>query len=270
MIHFRTRRRIAITVTIAAACALVAADWLVHQRLGHASYLSGGTLLGCLLLLILVAIRKRLVMLPLGSVSTWVQIHIYTGLFSLVAYALHVPRIIATGVFEGGLSLLFLSVSASGLYGLLVSRTAPRKLTAVGGEYRFDRIGWHRRQLAARAADVLAGLDATLSSPVLAAFYQRSLQPYFSARPSLGYLAVPSGIRRRRLLSGLGELDRYLSTDTRGASGQLAALVRTRDELDFHYALQLRLRLWVAVHSMLSLVLLSWSLVHVALVLSFI
>lgn len=270
MIHFRTRRRIAITATVAAACPLVLADWLLHQRLGHASFLSGGVLLGCLVLLILVAVRKRLVMLPLWSVSTWVQIHIYTGLFALVAYALHVPRIIATGVFEGCLSLLFLSVSASGLYGLFVSRTAPRKLTAVGGEYRFDRIGWHRHQLAARAADVLAGLDASLSSPVLFAFYRDALQPYFSARPPLGYLAVPSGARRRRLLSGLGELNRYLSTDTRGASGQLAALVRTRDELDFHYALQLRLRLWVAVHSMLSIALLSWSLVHVALVLSFI
>lgn len=270
MIHFRTRRRVAIAATIAAACLLTLANWLVHQRLGHASYLSGGTLLGCLLLLLLVAVRKRLVMLPLWSVSAWVQIHIYTGLFALVAYALHVPRIVATGVFEGGLSLLFLGVSASGLYGLLVSRTAPRKLTAVGGEYRFDRIGWHRRQLAARAADVLAGLDASLSSPVLTAFYRESLQPYFSARPPIAYLAVPNGTRRRRLLGSLGELDRYLSSDTRGASGQLAALVRTRDELDFHYALQLRLRLWVVIHSLMSIALLSWSLVHVALVLSFI
>lgn len=270
MIHFRTRRRLAIAATVAAASLLFFAHWIVDQRLGHASYLSGGTLLCCLVLLILLALRKRLVMLPLWNVATWVQIHIYTGLFALIAYALHVPRIVATGVFEGGLSLLFLSVATSGLYGLYVSRSAPRKLTAVGGEYRFDRIGWHRRQLAGRAAEVLAGLDATLSSPVLINFYQESLQPYFSARPSVAYLAVPSGSRRRRLLSGLGHLDRYLSSDTRGASGQLAALVRTRDELDFHYALQLRLRVWVTVHSLLSLALLVWSLVHVALVLSFI
>lgn len=270
MIHFRTRRRLAVAATAAAGSLLVLVHWIVDQRLGHASYTSGGTLLGCLVLLILLALRKRLVMLPLWSVATWVQVHIYTGLFALVAYVLHVPRIVATGVFEGGLSLLFVGVAASGLYGLLVSRTAPRKLTAVGGEYRFDRIGWHRRQLAARAAEVLAGLDASISSPVLTSFYRESLQPYFSARPSFAYLAVPSGSRRRRLLSGLGQLDRYLSSDTRGASGQLAALVRTRDELDFHFALQLRLRLWVTLHSLLSIALLSWSLVHVALVLSFI
>lgn len=270
MISFRSRRRLALASTIVAVLLLWSGDVWLRQRLGHAAYFSGGTLLACLVLLILVAVRKRLVMLPLLSVSTWVQIHIYTGLFALAAYALHVPRLVAGGVFEGGLSLLFLAVSLSGLYGWFVSRTAPRKLTAVPGDYRFERIGWHRQRLADAAAALLDGLESSLASPVLLSFYRNSLQPYFSARPPLAYLAVPNGGRRRRLLSGLGELDRYLSDETRGLAGQLAALVRTRDELDFHFALQLRLRLWVVLHSLLSTALLVWSFVHVLLVLNFI
>lgn len=270
MIHFRTRRRLALAVTAVAASLLVVGNGWIRQRLGHASYFSGSTLLACIVLLLLVAVRKRLVMLPLGSVSTWVQIHIYTGLFSLAAYALHVPRLVANGLFEGGLSLLFLGVSISGLYGWFVSRTAPRKLTAVPGDYRLERVGWHRQRISDAAAAVLRGLEASLSSPVLVDFYRNSLQPYFSAGPPLAYLAVPNGVRRRRLLSDLSELDRYLSEETRSLSGQLAALVRTRDELDFHFALQLRLRLWVVIHSMLSIALLVWSFTHVLLVLNFI
>lgn len=270
MIHFRTRRRIALAVTAVAALLLVFGHVWIRERLGHASYYSGGTLLACVVLLILIAVRKRLVMLPLGSVSTWVQIHVYTGLFSLAAYALHVPRLVADGVFEGGLSLLFLGVSLSGLYGWFVSRTAPRKLTAVPGDYRLERVGWDRQRIRDAAAAISKGLDESLASSVLIDFYRNSLQPYFSARPPLAYLAVPNGVRRRRLLSDLNELDRYLSEETRSLSGQLAALVRTRDELDFHFAIQLRLRLWVVVHSMLSIALLVWSFAHVLLVLNFI
>ncbi|WP_164102507.1 hypothetical protein [Candidatus Laterigemmans baculatus] len=270
MIPFRTRRRLALAITAVAVVLLVLGNGWIRERLGHASYYSGGTLLGCLVLLILLGLRKRLVMLPLGSVSTWVQIHLYTGLFALAAYALHVPRILANGIFEGGLSLLFLGVSLSGLYGWFVSRSAPRKLTAVAGDYRLERVGWDRQRIADAAAKLCKRLDASLASNVLADYYSNALQPYFATRPPLAYLAVPNGIRRRRLLSNLNNLDRYLSDETRGLAGQLAALVRTRDELDFHFALQLRLRLWVVVHSMLSVALLVWSCAHVLLVLNFI
>ncbi len=269
MIHFRTRRTIGLWIASLVGALAFAIDYWFRSRLGNAAIFSGATLFATLLLLVAIGLRKRLVMLPLWSVSSWVQIHIYSGLFSLVVYGLHVPRVIANGMFEGGLSLLFLTVSCSGLYGLFVSRTAPRKMTSVPGDYRFDRIPWHRQRLAESASDILSSLDASLASPVLATYYRDNLQPYFASRVPLAFLAVPNGIRRRRMLSRLAELNRYLSEECRAAAGQLAALVRTRDELDFHFAIQLRLRLWVAVHAILSMILVIWSLLHVLLVYHF-
>lgn len=269
MIHFRSRRALGLWVTLFAAGVFAVAHYGIEISLGHPAFFTGTSLFVCLLLLGLLGIRKRLVMLPIGSASFWVQCHIYTGLFALFIYTLHVPRIIANGAFEGTLSFLFLMVSGSGLYGLYASRTAPRRMTAVPGDYRFDRIPWHRQRLADAAADVLRHLDASIASPVLATFYRDQLQPYFTGSVPFAFLAVPNGIRRRRLLASLTELNRYLSNDCRHAAGQLAALVRTRDELDFHYAMQLRLRLWVAIHSILTMILLVWSVVHVLLVLHY-
>src|SRR5690606_25077234 len=97
-----------------------------------------------------------------------------------------------------------------------------------------------------------------------------SLRPYFSSNVAFSFIVVPNSMRRQRMLLGLREMDRYLCDKTRSVAGQLAALIRKRDELDFHYAMQLRLRVWVAWHAALSLVLLGWCLTHVALVLIFI
>lgn len=269
-LHLRNRRRLGLLITFIAILIVYRWQTIIDNQLGHASIFTGSILLSCLVLLSAIGLRKRLVMLPILSVATWMQIHIYTGIFATVVYLFHVPSIIANGIFEGGLSWLFLIVSLSGFYGVYVSRTAPRKMTNVPGEYRFDLIGWHRQRLAEAAAEVLQNVDRSLASPVLADFYRDSLQPYFSASVPLNFVLIPSSTRRKRLLAAIQDLDRYLSTSTRAAAGQLAALVRTRDELDFHYAMQLRLRAWIVVHASLSVILLAWSMLHTLLVIGFI
>lgn len=266
---FMKRRIISGIILLAASSVLWGITWSIDQSLGHEAFFSGGLLYACLLLLVLLGLRRRLPMLPLMRMATWVQIHIYTGLFALVAFLFHVPHVWADGAFEGTLSWLFLGVAASGVYGLYVSRTAPRRLTAVPGNYRFEQIEWHRDQVADLADSMLEELKATPAARVLAEFYGDTLRPFFSAGPGLAYIAVPTGVRRRRLLSGLGKLDRYLEPDTKKTAGQLAALVRMRDDLDYHFALQLRLRVWVAVHAVLSCGLLMGATVHVLLAIQF-
>lgn len=269
MSPFTRRRVFGGTSLVIASLALGATVWLIDQRLGHPAFFSGGVLFGCLLLLMLLGLRRRLPMLPLLKMSTWVQVHLYTGLFALVAYWFHVPRLWADGFFEGGLSCLFLAVSGSGVYGLYVSRTAPHRLTAVPGNYRFEQLGWHRKKLADLAEGTLDELKVTPAAAVLSTFYRDTLRPFFAARPGLAYVALPTGIRRRRLLSGLGKIDRYLEPETKKTAGQLAAIVRMRDDLDYHFALQLRLRVWVLVHACLSCALLIGATIHVLLAIQF-
>ena len=262
---FRNRRLISLAITALALAIVWAIAWLQHSRLAHASFFTGSTVLGSLFLLMLLGLRRRLPMWPLGSVSTWTQIHIYSGIFAFGAYLIHVPAVIAGGPFEFALSLFFLIVSGSGFYGVYASRTLPKRLSAVDGQHRFDQVAWHRNQIAETAECLLSELSEPSSSEVLNSFYDKYLKPFFGARPSLAYVLVPSGHRRRRLLSNLNELDRYLESEGRKTRGRFAALVRRRDDLDYQFALQLRLRVWLVVHGVLSVILIGGSIIHAAL-----
>lgn len=259
---FRQRRRIAITLTVFALLAMLGMVWIQTGRLADVSLLTGGTLLCCILLLALFGMRRRLPILPLGSVSTWTQVHIYMGFFTAGVYWMHVPNLIGNGIFECSLSIVFLLVTLSGFYGLYASRTLPKRLTAVEGQHRFDRVEWHRGQIADHATKLLEELSVHVGIPVLGSFYTQHLNPFFNSRPSLAYILVPTGVRRRRLLSDLRDLERYLESEGRSTAGRFAALVRRRDDLDYQFALQLRLRLWVAFHSILTLALVAGGLVH--------
>ena len=266
---FRNRRRISLLATLIALLIVAGIVWIQDGRLADASFFTGSTLLASIVLLALLGVRRRLPVLPLGNVSTWTQIHLYMGIFSAGVYLMHVPALIGGGIFEGALSIVFLLVTASGFYGIYASRTLPKRLTAVEGQHRFDRVGWHRGQIAEKASQLLDELNEQSGVRVLGSFYTNYLNPFFSSRPSLAYVLAPSGVRRRRLLSGLKELDRYLESDGRSTAGQFAALVRRRDDLDYQYALQLRLRLWLVVHSVFSVALIVCGVVHGVLALRF-
>jgi len=235
--------------------------WVQEGWLADVSLLTGGTLLTCVLLLGLFGMRRRLPMLPMGSASTWTQVHIYMGFFTTGVYWMHVPDLIGNGIFEGALSIIFLLVTASGFYGLYASRTLPKRLTAVE-VHHFDRVHWHRGQIADHARQLLEEVSAPVGKPVLANYYTQHLNPFFNSRPPLSYVMVPTGRRRRRLLSGLKNLERSLESEGRGTAGRFAGLVQLRDNLDYQFALQLRLRLWVAFHSMLTLALITGSMIH--------
>lgn len=268
-IHLRTRRRLAIAVT---TLAILILSYLVQRQamqLEHAAFLSGSATFVCLFLLLLIGVRRRISFLPLGNMSMWTQIHIHVGIFASAAYLHHVPRVIGNGFFESLLSCLFLFVAGSGIYGMYISRTLPRRLANVGGEYRFDRIAWTRRQIAEMATQLVQVGQSNAATPVLNKFYESTLAPFFQSQPRLAYIVVPNGQYRRRILADLKELDRYFEQETRQTAGKLASLVRKRDDLDYHFALQLRLRCWVLMHSLFSILLLACSIVHVAIVLRF-
>jgi hypothetical protein len=259
---FRHRRWLASTFTLLLFAFFVFWVWIEESRLDDAAFLTGCTVLAGIILLILLGLRRRLPVLPLGSVSVWTQVHLYLGFFTAGVYLIHVPVVLGSGWLEGGLSLAFIAVTLSGFYGLYASRQLPKRLTAVEGQHRLDRVGWHRGQIAETARCLLDELQEPSAHSVLGRFYQDFLNPFFGSSPSLAYVLVPSGVRRRRLLNGLRELDRYLEREGRDTAGRFAALVRRRDDLDYQYALQLRLRLWLVLHSTLSIALLVGGIVH--------
>ena len=62
---------------------------------------------------------------------------------------------------------------------------------------------------------------------------------------------------------------RYLNEQERATLEKLAQLVRQKDGLDYHHAVQTTLKLWLFVHVPLTYGLMIFSLMHIVLVFAF-
>ena len=255
----RRLRNISLTIFVVAALAAVVA-WMDRSLL-HSSFFTGYVLIGSLFLLAAFGMRKRLPMISgIGSAAFWMQMHIYVGFGSFAVFAMHIAFRVPDGVFESILALLYCVVFFSGLYGLWASRTIPRKLTSVGDEVIFERIPAFKRHLARRAQTMV--MESCENTPVLANFYVNRLSRFFERRRGLAYLLMPTGRTRRQLIAEIEELDRFLAHDDRRISRELAIMVRKKDDLDYHTAMQGRLKMWLFVHIAMTWSLLIFSVVH--------
>lgn len=232
-----------------------------NQNLIHSTFTTGYILLGSFLLLTAFNMRKRIPSIAqLGSAAFWMQVHIYVGLGTFVLFGLHVGWKVPNGQFELLLTMLYFVVALSGVYGVYVTRTIPKKLSAINDEVIYERIPSFRAKLAADARGLV--LEACQHSDVLARFYRNRLAEYFERPRSLAYLANPNGRLRRQLMSEIDDLDRYLSSDQRSLSQQLSLMVKKKDDLDYHAAQQGRLKIWLFAHIGFTYSLLLLSIFH--------
>jgi len=248
MRFFARRRFVGAAVTFT----VLAAAWLWSQgmqsRLQSPSYVTGWLLFGSLLFLALFNVRKKLPVPPLGSSADWLQLHVYTGLGTAGLYLVHTPRWWPNGRLESLLAALYGVTFVSGLVGLYWTRTLPRRLSRVGQEVIYERIAAIRGRLRERAqAAALSAIRGTATT-TLGEFYAARLHDYFSSRRSWRYRVLPTSRLRKSLMAELTEVTRYLSDDERKTAEELFALVRQRDDLDYHEALQGRLKAWLFVH----------------------
>jgi hypothetical protein len=255
--------------TFALIAAALAALWL-HRKfrtLPNYAFLTGWVLFAAMLVLTFFNARKKLPFLPLGKAETWLQIHIYLGFFTVVLFLIHLNFRLPHGWFEITLAWLFVLVSGSGIVGLFFSRTLPRRLATRGGEVIFEKIPTLGHALKAQAENLALGADA--KSPVIAEFYMQRLAPFFAGPKNLWLHFVES---RRPLNAMLAELDdqrRFANDAEREKIEKLTALVRQKDGLDYHRALQLVLKLWLFVHIPLTYGLLIFTALHIVLVFGF-
>jgi hypothetical protein len=152
---------------------------------------------------------------------------------------------------------------------LLVLPSTPRKLAALEHDYLLERIPVLQSTVADEAHQVALSSANLGEGATLAEFYQRRLLPFFQSPRSLLYRCIPNGVKRRHLLRELNDLDRYLAEQGIARRHQLTSMVKAKDDLDYHQALQLRLRMLFAFH-----IALTWALalligVHVVLVYRF-
>ncbi|MEM9412690.1 MAG: hypothetical protein AAGA30_16375 [Planctomycetota bacterium] len=196
----------------------------LDRNLRNSSYVSGYILLGSIVFLTAFNMRKRLTFLPsIGSAALWMQLHIYVGLSTFVVFGFHISWRIPNGHLEGFLACLYMIVALSGVYGLIITRLIPKRLTSIGEEVIFERIPSLRRQM---ASDVrLLAMGGVGQSNVIPKFYLNRLLPFFERPRGFGSLCLPSGRRKRRLLTELNDLQRYLSDEQRQVSSHLSTYI---------------------------------------------
>ena len=263
-----SKRLLSLTVTLVAVLAtLVTVEW-IQSQLGDESTFTGWTLLAATAGLYLLTARKKNIALRLGPVSAWLQVHAYMGTFASVVFLLHIGWPIR-GTFELFLATCFTVVASSGVILGIMSRSTPRKLAAIQGDFHLERIPGLQSTVASDVHRV-ALLSANFGEgATLAEYYQRRLLPFFQLPRSILYRCIPNGIKRRQLLRELHDLDRYLADQGVDSRKQLVAMVIAKDDLDYHQALQMRLRWCYALHISLTWALALMIGVHVVLVYRF-
>ena len=265
-----TAKRAAMPAAILAAAAASVYMFNVEEpRLPRIDYVTGWVLLALTLFLTAYNARKKIAFLPLVSSRAWLLAHSWVGLLTAVVFGLHMRWRLPSGPLEALLASLFVAVTLSGVAGWWLSRVIPKRLTGAGGEVPYDRMPVVLRTLRERAeALVVEGIPAA-GSTTLADFYAARLGPFFSG-PS-NFAAHIFGSRRElnSLLEEIGEIKKYLSPLEKSSAVELAALVREKDTLDLHRAMQLLLKGWLFVHIPLTYGMLVFAALHVVVVYAF-
>jgi hypothetical protein len=269
MVNF-TRRRIR---NLGLTAMAVAAVWLwtraQDRSLGTSAFSTGYLLLATVLFLALYNARKKLPFLPLGNSAAWLQWHLYAGIGSVGLFALHAGIPWPAGVLNSTLAIFYLATVASGLVGLYLTRSIPRQLSRIGEEVIYERIPVLQMQVRTQAGSAVLESVTASGATTLADFYVARLFDFFHRPRGARYFLRPTTARRRSLMHELTTVRRYLSDHEQSACERLFALIRRKDDLDFHEARQRLLKNWLFVHIGLTYGLVALALLHGLLALAF-
>lgn len=262
MISLRSRWMLGVASVALLSGGYWALDVALAGGLRQPALVSGLVLFAVILLLALFNARKKLPFLPLLTASTWLQVHIYAGLFSVVLFLFHIGFKRPQGLLEIALALLFLAVSVSGVIGLAISRWVPARLTLHGENLIFERIPALRTCVKQELEKLVLASVPDTHSTTIADFYEHKLRAYFERPRHLWSHLLGYSKPLHALLSEVGAMDRYLSAGEREVMGEIAEYIRIKDNLDFQLAAQGLLKGWLFVHIPLTYALILVGVVH--------
>jgi len=257
-----TRRYVGWTFFVAAALLVWLLDYALRVHLRRAGLVTGLMLFAVVILLTLFNARKKLPFLPLLRASAWMQVHIYVGLLSCVLFLLHAGWRIPRGGLETALALLFYLVSASGVAGLAISRWLPSRMTLLGENVIFERIGALRTAVRCEVEEIVVESVAKTQSSTIADFYELKLRKYFSRRCFFWHHIAGYGEPLFKLLSEVQAVDRYLNAEERGIMTRIVEQIHVKNNLDYQQARQGLLKSWLFVHIPLTYSMILVAVVH--------
>ncbi len=208
---------------------------------------------GLLLLFLVLALtvfnaRKKLPFLPLIRAAVWLQVHIYAGWFCLFIFLLHIHFRIPDGPLEVTLAIVFCIVILSGIFGLYISRELPPRMAHSGEALLYERIPSLRLRIQGEVEDLIRRAEQETESSTLSDFYVRYLRKFFIRVPSAVIALAPADRGLHTLLAETDALNRYLNDRERAIATEIRDWIETKQNLDFQYAAQRLLKLWLFVH----------------------
>ena len=237
-----------------------------ERALGSPAMITGYALFALMLALSLFNLRKRLLVLPVGTARQWMMAHGVLGAIAIPLYFQHTGSLWPTGFYEQVIALAFYVAMLSGIGGWIIERTLPRRLSDLGVEVIYERIPSELHELRLRVESlVLEGVKSTGSS-TLGRYYSETLHWYFRRPRFLLSNLVGAGRSGRWIGGHIGALRRYLNDSERLVLDEIEKLALRKNQIDAHYAIQSVLKLWLFVHVPAAVALLALACWHLLVV----
>ncbi|MGI9088045.1 MAG: hypothetical protein ACR2HH_09955 [Chthoniobacterales bacterium] len=222
--------------------------WLLLAALRPAAIYSGLLLFAIVLALTFFNARKKLPFLPLIRAAVWLQVHIYAGWFALLVFLLHIQFRFPRGPLELTLALVFSIVMLSGILGLYISREIPPRMARSGEALVYERIPALRLHIQHEVEALVRLAEKETDSSTLGDFYVRYLRNFFVRIPSPLTALAAADRSLHEPLAEFNALDRYLNEREKTIANEIRDWMETKQNLDFQYAAQRLLKLWLFVH----------------------
>lgn len=251
------------------AVAIIILERAVDIAHFRSAFLSGWLLFSTIICLVIYRPRKFVSTIPIGSAVIWFQAHIYLGLLSIVLFFVHAGWQFPDGPVEIASATLFGIVAFSGIMGLFMVRTFPRRLTARGEQVIFERIPTFNAELHRKAETIVLNAAEETGSVTIQQFYFAQLHGYFEAPRNIIHHILSSNRPLFLTLAEMDNMERYLDPVERKHAADLRELIIKKSELDHQYALQFGMKAWLLVHVPATFAMLVFVLLHLVLVLAF-
>lgn len=253
------------------AAALIAYLYMMaHSTLRSTSYMTGWVLFLVLLFLAGYNGRKKLPFLPLGSSASWLKFHLYGGWIAVFLFGLHLYPHWPRTIFGSVLAVLFVITALSGIVGIFLSRNLALRLSTRGSEVIYERIPAIRRELKEKAEALVFQSVEETNAQTIAQFYTQKLEGFFSGPHHFLHHLFEVNSAWARLQVEIKSLERYLNEKEMEIYEKLKLLVKSKEDLDYHFALQSTLKYWLFIHIPFTFALLLFVLVHIILMQAFI
>ena len=251
--------------------------WIYGNGLRDARYLDGWVLAGGMGLQLYFHIAIKTTSLSPKSAARWRKVHIFVGYLLIAAFISHSDFSLPDTGFEWALSVGFVLVTLSGIFGTYLAWSLKAKHGLDEG-ISYERIATRRVELARDVHAVVAIADPAATAIALPApahdawirdLYTTRLRDFFQGQRNFAAHLVGSQRPLKRLTDEIDNLSRYVDQRSQEKLAAIKNLVIEKDRLDFARVYLGLAKGWPFVHVPVTYALIVLTVLHVLVVYAF-